>query len=90
MPEERKVSQQFDIFMPLSNLSVVDVSDLELVNRLSNGRVDLTYGRYVNWGFVITFSLTSLSSLDIFGGSLVKFHDLVEINKNALSVQSNA
>ncbi|KLO19944.1 Phosphoribosylformimino-5-aminoimidazole carboxamide ribotide isomerase [Schizopora paradoxa] len=50
-----------------------DVSDLELVNRLSNGRVDLTYG----------------SSLDIFGGTLVKFHDLVEINKNALTVQSD-
>ncbi|PAV21210.1 Phosphoribosylformimino-5-aminoimidazole carboxamide ribotide isomerase [Pyrrhoderma noxium] len=39
-----------------------DISDLELVDRLSNGRVDLTYG----------------SSLDIFGGSLVKFNELVD------------
>ncbi|KAF8524637.1 Phosphoribosylformimino-5-aminoimidazole carboxamide ribotide isomerase [Hysterangium stoloniferum] len=38
-----------------------DISDLDLVNRLSNGKVDLTYG----------------SALDIFGGTLVKFSDLV-------------
>ncbi|KAF9780203.1 Phosphoribosylformimino-5-aminoimidazole carboxamide ribotide isomerase [Thelephora terrestris] len=38
-----------------------DISDLDLVDRLSDGRVDLTYG----------------SSLDIFGGSLVKFDELV-------------
>ncbi|KIM90797.1 hypothetical protein PILCRDRAFT_94497 [Piloderma croceum F 1598] len=38
-----------------------DISDLDLVERLSNGRVDLTFG----------------SSLDIFGGILVKFQDLV-------------
>ncbi|KAH8830887.1 Phosphoribosylformimino-5-aminoimidazole carboxamide ribotide isomerase [Flagelloscypha sp. PMI_526] len=37
------------------------IEDLELVNRLSNGRVDLTYG----------------SALDIFGGTLVKFEELV-------------
>ncbi|KAJ4478072.1 Phosphoribosylformimino-5-aminoimidazole carboxamide ribotide isomerase [Lentinula aciculospora] len=36
------------------------ISDLDLVNHLSKGRVDLTYG----------------SALDIFGGSLVKFNDL--------------
>jgi phosphoribosylformimino-5-aminoimidazole carboxamide ribotide isomerase len=41
-----------------------DISDLDLVERLSNGRVDLTYG----------------SSLDIFGGTLVKFQDLVTRN----------
>ncbi|KIP12705.1 hypothetical protein PHLGIDRAFT_61279 [Phlebiopsis gigantea 11061_1 CR5-6] len=40
------------------------VSDLELVDRLSNGKVDLTYG----------------SSLDIFGGTLVKFEELVVYN----------
>jgi len=40
------------------------ISDLQLVDRLSNGRVDLTYG----------------SSLDIFGGRLVKFEDLVKCN----------
>lgn len=38
------------------------ISDLDLVDRLSSGRVDLTYG----------------SSLDIFGGPLVKFTELVE------------
>ncbi|KAH6584256.1 hypothetical protein BASA61_007567 [Batrachochytrium salamandrivorans] len=41
-----------------------DLSDMDLVNRLSNGRVDLTYG----------------SALDIFGGSGVKFDDLVAWN----------
>ncbi|KAI0722904.1 Phosphoribosylformimino-5-aminoimidazole carboxamide ribotide isomerase [Earliella scabrosa] len=40
------------------------ISDLALVDRLSNGKVDLTYG----------------SSLDIFGGTLVKFEELVEVN----------
>jgi len=38
-----------------------DISDLDLIDRLSNGRIDLTFG----------------SSLDIFGGALVKFEDLV-------------
>ncbi|KAI0750875.1 Phosphoribosylformimino-5-aminoimidazole carboxamide ribotide isomerase [Daedaleopsis nitida] len=37
------------------------LSDLALVDRLSNGKVDLTYG----------------SSLDIFGGTLVEFDELV-------------
>jgi len=41
-----------------------NITDLDLVDRLSRGRVDLTYG----------------SSLDIFGGMLVKFKDLVEKN----------
>ncbi|KAK9480060.1 hypothetical protein V1514DRAFT_277036 [Lipomyces japonicus] len=41
------------------------VDDLALVDRLSGGKVDLTYG----------------SSLDIFGGTLVKFADCVEWNK---------
>ncbi|KAJ8481738.1 hypothetical protein ONZ51_g5824 [Trametes cubensis] len=45
------------------------VADLELVDRLSNGKVDLTYG----------------SSLDIFGGSLVKFDDLVNYNNQAVA-----
>lgn len=39
-----------------------DIADLDLVDRLSGGRVDLTYG----------------SSLDIFGGSLVEFEELVQ------------
>ncbi|KAF8309355.1 Phosphoribosylformimino-5-aminoimidazole carboxamide ribotide isomerase [Clavulina sp. PMI_390] len=41
------------------------ITDLDLVERLSGGRVDLTYG----------------SSLDIFGGTQVKFADLVERSK---------
>ncbi|KAN0132621.1 Phosphoribosylformimino-5-aminoimidazole carboxamide ribotide isomerase [Lactarius tabidus] len=45
-----------------------DISDLSTVQLLSGGRVDLTYG----------------SALDIFGGNLVKFQDLVEWNKTAL------
>ncbi|KDQ64500.1 hypothetical protein JAAARDRAFT_228134 [Jaapia argillacea MUCL 33604] len=41
-----------------------DISDLDLVQRLSGGRVDLTFG----------------SALDIFGGELVKFGDLCARN----------
>ncbi|KAI0068715.1 Phosphoribosylformimino-5-aminoimidazole carboxamide ribotide isomerase [Artomyces pyxidatus] len=44
-----------------------DSSDLDLVERLSGGRVDLTYG----------------SSLDIFGGQLVRLEDLVRRNHSA-------
>lgn len=40
------------------------VDDLDTVNQLSDGKIDLTYG----------------SSLDIFGGDLVKFEDLVDWN----------
>ncbi|KAI3406676.2 HIS6 [Candida oxycetoniae] len=39
--------------------------DLQLVKNLSHGKIDLTYG----------------SALDIFGGNLVKFDDLVKWNK---------
>lgn len=41
-----------------------DISDLGLVDRLSEGRVDLTYG----------------SALDIFGGTQVRFEELVRYN----------
>ncbi|KAF9485358.1 Phosphoribosylformimino-5-aminoimidazole carboxamide ribotide isomerase [Pholiota conissans] len=41
-----------------------EISDLDLVTRLSEGRVDLTYG----------------SALDMFGGTQVKFDDLVKDN----------
>ncbi|KZV65791.1 Phosphoribosylformimino-5-aminoimidazole carboxamide ribotide isomerase [Peniophora sp. CONT] len=44
-----------------------DISDLDLVDKLSGGKVDLTYG----------------SSLDIFGGKLVKFEDLVKRNASS-------
>ncbi|KAJ7507809.1 Phosphoribosylformimino-5-aminoimidazole carboxamide ribotide isomerase [Mycena galericulata] len=42
------------------------LDDLDLVDRLSGGKVDLTYG----------------SSLDIFGGSLVAFEQLVALDRN--------
>lgn len=44
-----------------------DIGDLPLVDRLSHGKVDLTFG----------------SSLDIFGGSGVKFDELVEVDARA-------
>lgn len=44
-----------------------DLSDLALVDRLSNGKVDLTYG----------------SALDIFGGTGVSFDELVKADKAA-------
>jgi len=47
-----------------------DIADLETVERLSNGRVDLTYG----------------SALDLFGGSLVKYADCVAWNINKSEV----
>ncbi|KAI0254758.1 Phosphoribosylformimino-5-aminoimidazole carboxamide ribotide isomerase [Lactifluus subvellereus] len=46
-----------------------DISDLSTVQRLSDGKVDLTYG----------------SALDIFGGNLVRFQDVIEWNKIGLS-----
>jgi phosphoribosylformimino-5-aminoimidazole carboxamide ribotide isomerase len=42
-----------------------NLDDLELVKKLSNGKVDLTIG----------------SALDVFGGSGVKFDDCVEWNR---------
>ncbi|CAG7848826.1 1-(5-phosphoribosyl)-5-[(5-phosphoribosylamino)methylideneamino] imidazole-4-carboxamide isomerase; AltName: Full=5-proFAR isomerase; AltName: Full=Phosphoribosylformimino-5-aminoimidazole carboxamide ribotide isomerase [Serendipita indica DSM 11827] len=50
--------------------NTADISDLDLVDRLSQGRVDLTFG----------------SALDIFGGSLVRFDDLVEYNRKYQSL----
>ncbi|KAG8801050.1 Enzyme that catalyzes the fourth step in the histidine pathway, partial [Serendipita sp. 399] len=49
-----------------------DVGDLELVDRLSGGKVDLTFG----------------SALDIFGGSLVRFDKLVHYNSAGRSSAS--
>ena len=43
------------------------LSDLALVNTLSNGKVDLTIG----------------SALDLFGGTGVKFNDCIEWNTQA-------
>jgi phosphoribosylformimino-5-aminoimidazole carboxamide ribotide isomerase len=42
-----------------------NISDLDLVKNLSNGKIDLTYG----------------SALDIFGGTSVKFLDIVKWEK---------
>ncbi|CCH42307.1 Imidazole glycerol phosphate synthase subunit hisF [Wickerhamomyces ciferrii] len=44
-----------------------NVNDLNTVEKLSKGKVDLTYG----------------SALDIFGGNLVKFQDCVDWNNNS-------
>lgn len=46
-----------------------DISDLELVQRLSNGRVDLTFG----------------SALDIFGGDKVRFKDACAWNDGIIN-----
>ncbi|KAK8869933.1 phosphoribosylformimino-5-aminoimidazole carboxamide ribotide isomerase [Kwoniella newhampshirensis] len=51
-----------------------DISDLDLVDRLSDGKVDLTFG----------------SSLDIFGGTGVKFLQLVQVDKQAKETSSSA
>jgi phosphoribosylformimino-5-aminoimidazole carboxamide ribotide isomerase len=64
-----------------------DVSDLSTVQRLSYGRVDLTYGRLATRYFCVMLILISniISALDVFGGSLVRFQDLVEWNRAVLS-----
>lgn len=46
-----------------------DISDLDLVKELSGGRVDLTFG----------------SSLDLFGGTRVRYADCVAYNRQALA-----
>jgi len=51
-----------------------DISDLALVDTLSNGKVDLTFG----------------SALDIFGGSGVKFDELVEADRQAKEASAAA
>ncbi|KAJ8697855.1 Enzyme that catalyzes the fourth step in the histidine pathway [Pleurotus ostreatus] len=55
----------FTVTQTLNNAS--DISDMDLVDKLSEGRVDLTFG----------------SALDIFGGTLVKFEELVRRNFRA-------
>ena len=64
-----------------------DISDLSTVQRLSDGRVDLTYGRLAARYCCVMLALTTnvKSALDIFGGNLVRFQDLVEWNKAGLS-----
>lgn len=63
-----------------------DISDLSTVQRLSDGRVDLTYGRLATlllWN--ICSDRSAISALDIFGGNLVRIQDLVDWNKTVLS-----
>ena len=66
------------------------MSDLDLVDRLSGGRVDLTYGRlapFLSDAYILTqYTDIGISALDIFGGTLVKFEDLVERNLQRASV----
>ena len=40
-------NKDFCCFFPFS--FQLDITDLDLVNRLSNGKVDLTFGRYVHY-----------------------------------------
>ncbi|KAJ7047375.1 Phosphoribosylformimino-5-aminoimidazole carboxamide ribotide isomerase [Mycena alexandri] len=56
-----KLGEWIAIPCHISSYLVAGIDDLDLVHQLSGGKVDLTYG----------------SSLDIFGGSLVVFADLV-------------
>ncbi|SMN21153.1 similar to Saccharomyces cerevisiae YIL020C HIS6 Phosphoribosyl-5-amino-1-phosphoribosyl-4-imidazolecarboxiamide isomerase, catalyzes the fourth step in histidine biosynthesis [Maudiozyma saulgeensis] len=63
--DEELVAKLYEWTKELDNVKIVyaggakSVNDLQLVDELSHGKVDLTYG----------------SSLDIFGGKLVKFDD---------------
>lgn len=63
-----------------------DISDMELVERLSGGKVDLTYGRCALRLDDLCSSPLILavnshpSALDIFGGTGARFEDLVEWN----------
>ena len=58
------------------------VSDLKLVDDLSDGKVDLTFGRCVPScpRCVHTEDSDDRSALDIFGGNLVSFEELVAYN----------
>ena len=75
----------FTIHFPLyfHSLFAQDLRDLDLVNRLSGGKVDLTYGRCVCDQYSpLQISTGNDSALDIFGGKLVKFDDLVKYNSH--------
>ncbi|KAI5965949.1 HIS6 [Candida pseudojiufengensis] len=69
---DEKLVQKLGEWCP-ENCSIVyaggakSINDLELVKELSNGKVDLTFG----------------SALDIFGGKLVKFEELINWNNNS-------
>ena len=57
------------------------MSDLDVVDELSSGRVDLTYGRFVDKDSDVGLRLIPCSALDIFGGCLVSFDALVQKNQ---------
>lgn len=63
---------------------ISDISDLDFVSRLSSGKVDLTYGSCVIRRFSLILFANSdsiCSALDVFGGTKVKFLDLVQVSK---------
>lgn len=70
--DEELVAKLYEWTKHLPNIKIVyaggakSVKDLALVHKLSQGKVDLTYG----------------SSLDIFGGNLVKFEDCCKWNES--------
>ncbi|THH33601.1 hypothetical protein EUX98_g577 [Antrodiella citrinella] len=66
---DEKLVQKLGEWVTIPTTYAGGARDLETVDRLSNGKVDLTYG----------------SSLDIFGGTLVKFDDLVTYNASVLA-----
>lgn len=57
---------------PDAALAAVAIDDLALVERLSDGRVDLTFG----------------SALDIFGGTGVRYADCVQWNRTHATAPS--
>ena len=63
------------------------MGDLELVNRLSQGKVDLTFGRCESLSLHTAISNTDTapvqlhSALDIFGGTGVTLQELVQWNQ---------
>ena len=62
-----------------------DLNDLNLINELSKGKIDLTYGRLVKILFfnflIFQTEIPCLSSLNIFGGDKVRIEDLIDWNK---------
>lgn len=78
MQEARKVMVGWAGLSPGAKLNFlrifIDITDLELVDRLSDGKVDLTFG----------------SSLDIFGGKTVKFDELVALSHKMTAQSTDA
>lgn len=99
-PRLSRVHRLLAIFPPSlpPSLPLAGIDDLPTVDRLSHGKVDITYGSCVP--FFSLFSRSSLSlggtdrpprfsAVDIFGGKLVKFDELVAYNKKALEAKQS-